>query len=251
MNDPNSQRTERQNIQEQTNNNLQEIKLSIDALTSKVKPSAKEQHETHKWPRITAYAAIAYTGITAVILCVSACQTHLIKRSTIEANRAWLSAPNRFDFLKPIDDPEGPNFMGHYQNVGKSPALDVKDSMGWVAIPLSKPNIDPRAFPETPLWDGIDKTIRGVCFTSKPIDGGQAVFPSGTEESNLVSGVPAASARGDKEEINAGRQLIVITGCLTYRTFDEIHHTGFCRFVTKARTGQWEVLSCQVGNFAD
>jgi hypothetical protein len=53
----------------------------------------------------------------------------------IAANRAWLS-PTDFDFIKPISDPEGPTFIGHYQNIGRFPALDVKNAMGWVAIPL-------------------------------------------------------------------------------------------------------------------
>lgn len=195
---------------------------------------------------------VIFTGLSWCVfrdqLRVAQSSDATFKDTLVAANRAWL-APTHVDFFKPIDDPDGPSFMGHYQNVGRYPALDVKNSLGWVAIPLTKPVATPRELPESVLWPGIDQTIRVGCGNSVPDPDGETVFPSTTNENNMLSG-PSTSA-GDKSEINAGRQLIVITGCLTYRTFDEVKHTGFCRYASKARTGQWEILSCRVGNFAN
>jgi hypothetical protein len=197
------------------------------------------------WLAIWTLVLSIMTGISAVVLAIT---DSTLKHTLIDSNRAWL-APTHFEFLKSLEEIDGPSFIGHYQNVGRFPALDVKTGMGWIALPLTKKLVDPRGWPESPMWASIDQIARSGCLSNKPIEGSASVFPSTTIENNMVAG-PSTSP-GDKSEINVGTQIILVTGCLTYKTFDETHHTGFCRYITKARTGQWEFLSCQAGNFAD
>lgn len=259
MTDEHSSRDSSNNRQNDTQRTVGPIHENAQKPTAPRNDREAKPRSHINWNALNAVTDLVFTGIIAVATVINVCiatrqwsamneSNGINQRTLVAANRAWLT-PTSFDILTPPEAADGPNFMVHYQNAGRFPALDTKNSMGWSPMVLTKPIAGPRDYPESPMWGAVENTIKTVCNSSEPLNGGQAVFPSTSNEQNMISGRPEGPI--DKAEIIAGRQLVIITGCLTYRTFNEIHHTGFCRYVTKARTQQWEILSCQVGNFAN
>jgi hypothetical protein len=172
-----------------------------------------------------------------------------LRKSMEAASRAWLT-PTHLEFLKGIDDPGGPSIMIHYQNVGHFPAIDVKTSGGWNVLPLDKPITRADAFPESAFWPEVDRILRSGCKSNKPISGGSTVFPTSNTEGHYVPSPP--NPFPDLQGVKAREQIIIVTGCLTYSTFDLPRHTGFCQFASDIRiTPQWEFNNCPVGNFTE
>ena len=208
--------------------------------------SERHHREVLRWTKLTFFGLLFYSVITFGLFIVGICQTKISQQTMVAANRAWL-APTVVEFLNPIEDPDGPVIIVRYQNIGRYPALDVKSGMGPVAVPFDQ-GTNPREYPKSQMWPSIDKTIRDGCNANQPLVGAADVFPSTTKESNLIAGM---KDQIDKSLVQSGAQIILVTGCLTYRTFNEIHRTGFCQYASKTRINQWEFLSCPVGNFAD
>jgi hypothetical protein len=171
------------------------------------------------------------------------------KNSVTAANRAWLT-PSTFEFLKPIEAEGGPDIMAHYRNVGRFPALDVKIGIAWQPFPLTK-DFDGKGFPEIGDWPLLDFTSRINCETINSAIGADSVFPFENVERNAIATRPKEFTATERADVTARRKIIIVLGCFTYRTFEELHHTGFCRFAVKERTGQWELVSCPAGNFAN
>jgi hypothetical protein len=172
------------------------------------------------------------------------------REALIVANRAWIS-PVRAELVTGVDDPEGPTVMVHYQNVGRTPALDVRVGMGPVAVDVDRPVSMSREYPQTPLWDGLASTFKETCNKNETISGMGAVYPSATTEGN----VPSRMTTGwSKDKLLKGTQIIVVTSCFTYRTMEQVHHSGSCSFFfhQDGKPAQnWEDRSCPTGNFAD
>jgi hypothetical protein len=124
--------------------------------------------------------------------------------------------------------------------------------MGLAPAKLAHAIGNPRDTPEIlPSWTIIDSVMKAVCEGSLPIVGSETVFPSVTTEHNMISGFDETKAKIDRNSFQNGTDIILITGCLTYKTFDQIHHTGFCQYISKHRTGTWEFLTCPGGNYAN
>ena len=236
---------------------MTENRMSIPPRNAK--PSKTEQHradEREFWGqqlrmgrtlnRVTACAAAV--GLLGLVILY--CTLKSGEDATIIANRGWI-APLRLSIVSGVDDPEGPSVMVHYQNSGKSPALDVKIGMAPVAVDVKGPARPTREYPKTPLWDALGKTFRETCNQNKPVSGMGAVFPSATTESNAPSNMTTA---WDKEKLLNGTQIIVVAACFTYRTMEIVGHSGFCNYVfhIAGRPPQsWEIRACPVANYAE
>jgi hypothetical protein len=201
----------------------------------------------------TTWGIFLTAGFTLITAGIFYCQLRVFERSDrifertlVATNRAWL-APTHLEFAKSIEASDGPIILVHFRNVGHSPALDLKTSGGWFPAKITK-TVE-NGFPEVfPTWEQINATIHAACEQNKPIPDGQSVFPDETWETNTI--VTAPKNPPDKAAITAGSEAIIVVGCLTYNSFDEMRHTGFCRYASKSRTGQVEFLSCPAGNFA-
>jgi hypothetical protein len=196
---------------------------------------------------VTAVVTIALAYIACLQTGISDRTDKTLHNTLVEANRAWL-APSHLEFIKAIDVADGPVVSVHFRNVGHSPGLNLKNSSGWLPIKITKASEN--GFPEVfPTWEQIGATIRTSCEQNKPTPDGQSVFPDEIREGNMIATAPKDAA--DKSGITNGSEAIIVTGCLTYNSFDEVRHTGFCRYASKIRSGQWEFLSCPAGNFAN
>jgi hypothetical protein len=118
----------------------------------------------------------------------------------------------------------------------------------WHVLSLVNPVSKRDTVPESKQWGELDKQLRDQCERATPLKGGTVVFPSSQSHGFFETSPPERLPA----EIDLKSQLIVAYGCITYRSFDETHHTGFCQFATNVRTApKWEFLNCPVANFAD
>lgn len=203
--------------------------------------------------RFTAWLAV-FTGLLFIVTVgstIALLRTDWTLHETlIAANRAWIS-PVRAELVKGVEDPEGPTVMIHYQNVGRSPALDVRVGMGPIAVDVERPVSTTREYPQTPLWEGLASVFKDTCSKNMPSPGMGAVYPSATTESNVPSRMTTA---WNKDRLLNGTQIIVVAACFTYRTMEQVHHSGSCSFFFHENgkpTQIWETRSCPIGNFAD
>lgn len=194
-------------------------------------------------------ATIVQTVIFSHQLGISQSSDKTFKDTLVATNRAWM-AVSHVDFLRQPDATgEGPLIMAFFRNVGRFPALDVRNDGGWFVMPVtSVAKLSP--MPDTGSWLFVDQIVRRTCSGLQPSPGQNVVFPFTEREGNYELSDPdpmpdvAAIAKSQN-------QLIVADGCMSYRTFEDVHHTGFCQFATNRRTGKWEFLSCPAANFAD
>ena len=202
------------------------------------------------WTRILAGVGVVTTAVLFLQFCTLHNTDKTTREALIAANRGWI-APLRVELTAGVDDPNGPSVIIHYQNVGHSPARDVRIGMGPIAVDVSEPISLTREFPKTPLWEPLGNTFRETCNKNDPTSGMGAVYPSATTESFAPSRM---TTTWDKGKLLAGTQMIVVTACFTYRTMDIIGHSGFCSYIFHV-AGQspqsWETRLCPVANYAE
>jgi hypothetical protein len=180
-------------------------------------------------------------------------QNDIAKDTLIDANRAWLT-PTKVDIVRQIDDPNGPNFSVHFQNVGRLPALDAKAVAFWTPITLKTPMQKGHDLPDSDELQTIYSQIKSSCWAGHTVYGYGVIFPSNiVDVQTPVAGPFIVRIQFNRANIISGTELTVIRGCFIYRTFDLIRHASFCRYLTNARTGAvgWEILDCLGGNYAD
>jgi len=224
----------------------------IDAFAHK--PEAEqEQRERHQkqtifWTKLTLWALIVYSTITAFIFLANYQSNEINREAMIAANRAWLGI-SRLEIARPIEAQDGPVIMAYIENIGRYPAFDMKTSGGWRTIRLAQPFKTAQAFPEIDSWAALDNSIRSGCLSNQPINGGMIQFPSTTHEGHYQLDSPNPII--GLQDVRMDSAIILAEGCLTYRTFAATRHTGFCQYISKFRTGQWEFNYCPAGNFAE
>lgn len=167
------------------------------------------------------------------------------KRATIEANRAWI-APRSVYLNRPLEMGKPVSYRLTYDNTGKSPALDINQS-------------DRITFVSSSVFaDMNQETVEAAmntipeCNVPTPASGKRAAFPFGEEEYKVI---PLVVDPLVNEDVLSGKLAVVIEGCFTYRTFDEVHHTSYC-FVFGQRDGKpfpvdAQATICPVRNRAD
>jgi hypothetical protein len=209
------------------------------------------ENSQHRWSKWTAFGVWIYTLITVGIFIASLVSNSISGASRVDANRAWL-APTTFFFEKSVDDPNGPIVKVDFQNVGRVPALDVNVTGGIVPEHLTQPLMGRNNLPAiNPSWEAVEADMRKACEGREPIKDRWTIFPSVQTDTNITVGVDEiAGSAAERGNVVAGTAIYIVVGCIVYRTFDETRRTGFCRYITKHRTGEWEILNCPVGNFA-
>jgi hypothetical protein len=134
------------------------------------------------------------------------------ENSNIYANRAWIGV-GRLEFTRGIDSPGGPVIMVYFQNVGRFPALDIRTGGTWLVMPLAKVIERTDAFPESPMWQVLDKQVREQCSSVEPFAGGMTSFPISTIEGHYQLSAPTPLP--DMQPVKNRMQVLVAPGCIT------------------------------------
>lgn len=210
-----------------------------------------KQDETKKSNGRREWAGLIGIYLSAFLVFVTAvifyCQLRASEQADVNSNRAWLAVTD-IKFTRPLDSADGPEITGVYNNVGRSPALDVRAGGTWTVMPAQiAEHPELFAFPTSSLWGVLDSQIRSQCLSVLPLKGGQTTFPKGPgDSSTLAAPKPLPQL---KNVIDQNGEILIAPGCLTYRSFGEVRHTGFCRYAS-FENKRWLFRYCPVGNFA-
>lgn len=137
---------------------------------------------------------------------------------TIElSERAWLNTAGVQLTRNPIAG-EPLYYSINVANSGKEPALDIAIVRDFAQTqpPLSR-DLTTIKVPENTTCDGI-----------APIRGSAVITPNGAMNNTNNTGTGAHQVRVDDAFLH-GEVVIVIEGCVAYRTFNRVHHTAFCQ----------------------
>jgi hypothetical protein len=162
----------------------------------------------------------------------------------VASNRAWL-APFEVRLTEAIVIDKPILMIIRYQNIGKSPAIDVGhvSRSGGTLPPEPGKGAETIQFPENTFCTDPDMIkLAGVVYPNAP----------GNEFYNtyVASNAPMLGS----QEIIDGKQILFIMGCYRYSTFNEAHHSGFCFYLDPSNSGKGtgtQFHACLSGDFAD
>jgi len=173
------------------------------------------QPKKHGWWRTVPKAGVSSTVATSLLVIVGVWGVIATGQSLQLSERAWVSV------VSAQVNPTPAGLPLHYHvaavNSGKQPALDVAFSQdtGEIAVP---PGND---------LNGVTLRENTTCRGLAPLKGGGIIAPGTTMFRNTDSGRGEHPVFIDKNFLN-GDSMIFVQGCVAYRTFNTIHHTGYC-----------------------
>lgn len=163
-------------------------------------------------------------------------------KALIEAQRAWLGPKNvKLSAVPAKGKPL--KITLEFVNSGREPGMDVTfDANVFLA--------DQNEIPNTAIGQGMLQFM-AACREPKKPHGGSTIYPSGmgfdgsyvlerTMHNNFVT-----------EALATGRKMMLVQGCLSYRTFDIPKYSYFCYFYKRGSTQIQHLEHCVEGNEAN
>lgn len=200
---------------------------------------AKRHRLVLSWTSIIAslgaLANIVLAVLTYSLLKEGVAARGVSERALVEANRAWV-APAGVYFTSPVQAGVNAEYLLEFKNTGRQPALNV-----YVDHTTQVVARDP-----TGSWVGTGKDSTR-CDT-KLANG--TLYPTDKTMGQMLT-LPKEYIT---EAFLQGNTAIVFQGCFRYKTFDEIHRTGFCLYIVarpEREPQNWGWNICTNGNFAD
>ena len=164
----------------------------------------------------------------------------------VAANRAWL-APGKImvppEFKITQERRESAAIYFYFQNVGKGPAININEVLKFDTIEMGKFRDDD--FMKKKIIEMLDGQD---CDQRAEKEKGRPIFPG------LKASI-GVDLEADKvaQAIDGKDHYILATGCLIYRTMDEIHRSEFCMILVKpdkSNAFEWQNALCGVHNRA-
>jgi hypothetical protein len=183
------------------------------------------------------YVNIATTVATFFLVVVGIWGVLTTKNALKLTERAWISPVNAALQL-PIEKGKPVRFNVIFINSGREPAVDVNYYYVNSTTDSFSDDIDIKT---------IELGVNTSCDNLMP-ESGTNIPPSGS--SQFATGIWATmdSLRGkppyevDDKVLN-GDRFYVVKGCASYRTFKEIHHSGFCYILLGPKSSaKWQFI---------
>jgi hypothetical protein len=171
-------------------------------------------------------------------------------------NSAWI-APLRFS-LPNLSDPQEPlKVRIWYQNVGREPAKNLRNS--WNLHYIRTPSLPPEKWGNLAIWNdtamfdphnlcrGIeDITLSGVAYPSSSTL--LAIDASRNDDANY----PASMIPVLFDEVKARATILFVVGCFAYDSLGRTRHSSYCAFLNPSMGGkdisEWNFTFCPHGN---
>jgi hypothetical protein len=128
-----------------------------------------------------------------------------------------------------------------YHNTGREPGLDLFSDLFVDSISIEEDQSGIAA-------QKIASYVTRCRATESPRDSGVAFPTSGFSTYNLTTTIDGSLIDYD---ILYGVKMIIVTGCLVYKTLDTVHRSSFCFFFQNGRTPANAWAFCRNGNHAD
>jgi hypothetical protein len=182
------------------------------------------------------------TGVLGV--CTAIYVAWLNGTAIISANRAWVGIDAAdVQFAAGPTGLKGDQSANAYRTIitiandGRSPALNVA-----LLVETFAPAVRRIAVP-------YSAGANEMCARIHPSDGGPVIRTGKAEK------MPGGFVRLDPNHGARGSWLVVVRGCVAYRTFSQTHHTWFCRYLDPEPENvpieKRTVEECADGNGAD
>jgi hypothetical protein len=165
---------------------------------------------------------------------------YLNRSALVTANRAWI-APRGVDLTAALEAGKDVQVNLYYANVGNSPAGII---LGFESAVIRNP---PDVAPTAPLPIGvINRTCEGLIVPEETT----VVFPDEAKDRWTTLSMEGKNITPGVVE---GSQVLALRGCIVYRTFEEIHRSGFCYLLKRGAdvARRSSTAECGDGNFAD
>ena len=166
----------------------------------------------------------------------------------ITAQRAWL-APGGIRITESFKNDKFHEVFLDYTNTGNSPALAVNQVIRALAIPAQQ--IHKTEIVQAEILKAMDGA---KCKDMNSSERGFVIYPT---SAGRASAVRVAINKELVNQIIGKENYLVIAGCFAYVTFEETHHSGFCRFfdfgVLKSNPTSldWSSSKCFIPEYAD
>jgi hypothetical protein len=161
--------------------------------------------------------------------------------------RAWLSPQNAIvETASPLGKGAPLRFEIIYSNSGREPALGFSSDVEAITAPLP------------PKWTSGEWTDLVVgdndtCASLNPIDGGPVIYPELSAFSPTMSLYATVNDSARIAQIAVPEVVLVLRGCLVYKTYDKRRESAFCFFlapVLNTPPDKWTFRQCFRGNHA-
>jgi hypothetical protein len=201
---------------------------------------------------VTAFFALLTAGATAVSDWFFKGQLDEMQRSAEQqhrdtlaalntANRAWISSVAPV-FFKPAVQDHPVQVVIPHENVGREPAVDIKES---VLFDL----IDP---PKDDDFRNLPAVSETFCTEYPPEMTLAPTFPS--KGQNFIVALTAQQNIKWDASLESNTKFLRVRGCISYNTFSQMHYTWFCYVFGPNVTGapsQRLGAGCNQGNGAN
>jgi hypothetical protein len=164
------------------------------------------------------------------------------EKAMVQAQRAWVVPTSASFASEPaVGKPLG--IVVAYQNNGHDPAIGFVSRVEPFSVVTGEQGDKASS---AKIQSGIK-----ACGDIKKWDGGNVVFPTTAVPAGTYRLGTEIKADFVDESIVKGDKIIVVQGCLSYRTFDVPHHTFFCYFYKQGTSKIANLNVCISGHFAD
>ena len=176
-----------------------------------------------------------------------------------DEQRPWVG-PFRIYLADPSNNEEPLKVIVEYRNFGRTPAMHVQHHGGVTLPPISIQS----AIPQLQFWKNKEEfNPSALCWADKNSTSDSTAYPSdvsyatdvGIEKNtvltNRINNVPIP-IDGFLSQILTNKNLYVVFGCFTYRTFDTTFYKTWCAFLNpdkgEAPISKRQFMFCPYGN---
>jgi hypothetical protein len=191
---------------------------------------------------ITLVAALVAIGTVGVLIFT----LKEARQATVWANQAWI-APRTAYLQRLLALNDLPSFRIAYDNIGKQPALDT---LMWTHVEFAGADLLIRSFAKPEL---AESAIGQNTTCDNTLRKGQVIWPSSSRiEAYSSLSVDDPTQPRITQAVLDGIDALVIQGCFIYKTFDEVHKSGFCFWFRQVPpaviTTTTSAFICPIGN---
>jgi hypothetical protein len=162
--------------------------------------------------------------------------------------RAWV-APIKFEFAHPTDTKDPLKVRVGILNVGKEPAraFEHYTAVGYIV----SPTLPADSWSQLPEWKTNSFLQEPQTMCKRPSDAGQQIVLYPSANFGIKLEIPITTQL-PVDDIEQGRTVYFVMGCLIYESVKRIRYSTFCYFANPVNQGsnlaEWSFVPCPIGN---
>jgi hypothetical protein len=175
---------------------------------------------------------VGATGYSAYVLNVT---DHTLRETLEASSRAWV-VPRLVELTEPLKVGQSPSLALYHGNIGKEPAILVRIFSEGRALPALEALADAGTkFDGARFFEALIQNAgfeKNPCVIAEHESSVGVLYPEQSAENN-TRGIPSIGAF-DQSVLDAKAAIIVVKGCIVYKSFDKIRRSQFCFMYVQA-----------------